>query len=331
MRKLKYALMLCFVICATQLTNAQGTLPVYSDYLSDNIFMVHPSAAGIGNSAKLRLTHRQQWNSVGNSPSLQTLSLHGALGQNAAIGGLVFNDKNGFHSQVGVQGAYAYHLNFRSTEALNQLSFGLAASYVQNTLDQSTFVDFDPVVSQVIESDAYFNADLSFAYHNLDGFAYVTIKNIVLNTRQVINPEFKALNLRRYLFNVGYFFGRGQNLQFEPSAMFQYIEATNEKLLDVNAKVYQTFGRTARVWLALSYRRSLDRNEVQELSLLTPIAGVEFNRFLISYTYTHQLGGLIVRDGGFHQITLGINLFNRRRSNRGYNSRYNSFLYKTNN
>ncbi|MFX0556515.1 type IX secretion system membrane protein PorP/SprF [Maribacter sp. CXY002] len=331
MRKLKYAFLLFFIICATLHTNAQGTLPIYSDYLSDNIFIVHPSAAGIGNSAKLRMTQREQWNGVGNSPSLQTLSFHGTLSQNTAIGALVFNDKNGFHSQIGIQGAYAYHLNFRNAEALNQLSFGLATSYVQNTLDQTKFVDFDPVVSQVIESDAYFNADLSFAYHNLDGFAYVTIKNIVLNARQDINPEFKSLNLRRYLLNVGYFFGRGKNLQFEPSAMFQYIEATNEKLLDVNAKVYQTFGRTARVWLALSYRRSLDRNDLQELSLLTPIAGIEFNRFLIAYTYTHQLGGLIVRDGGFHQITLGINLFNRRRSNRGYNSRYNSFLYKTNN
>ena len=331
MRKLKYLFLLGVVICSTQLITAQGTLPVYSDYLSDNIFMVHPSAAGIGNSAKLRMTHRQQWNGVGDSPALQTISLHGALGQNAAIGGLIFNDKNGFHSQLGIQGAYAYHLNFRSDEALNQLSFGLAASYVQNSQDQSTFLDFDPVVSQVIVSDAYFNADLSFAYHHLDGFAYATVKNILLNTRQVTNTGYNSLNLRRYLLNVGYFFGRGENLQFEPSVMFQYIEATNEKLLDVNAKVYQTFGRSARVWLALSYRRSLDRNSIQELNLLTPIAGVEFNRFLLSYTYTHQLGGLIVRDGGYHQITLGVNLFSKRGSNRGYNSRYNSFLYKTNN
>lgn len=331
MRRLKYILLLGFVASATQILVSQGTLPIYSDYLSDNIFMVHPSAAGIGNSAKLRMTHRQQWNSVGNSPSLQTLSLHNAINENVALGGLVFNDKNGFHSQVGLQGAFAYHLNFRNVEALNQLSFGLAASYVQNTLDQTSFSEFDPVVSQLVESDSYFNADVSFAYHYLDGFAFLTVKNILLNTRQVNNPEFRSLNLRRYLFNLGYFIGRGENLQFEPSAMFQYIEATNEKLIDLNAKVYQTFGRTARVWFALSYRRSLDNNAIQELSVLTPIAGIEFNRFLISYTYTHQLSGLIAREGGFHQLTLGINLLNKRISNRGYNSRYNSFLYKTDN
>jgi len=153
---------------------AQGTLPVYSDYLSDNIFMVHPSAAGIGNSAKIRLTHRQQWNDVGDSPALQTLSMHGSLGRNTALGGLIFNDKNGFHSQFGVQGAYAYHLNFGSYDALNQLSFGLAASYVQNTVDQRSFSDFDPIIAQLVQSDSYFNADLSLAYHKLDGFIYLT-------------------------------------------------------------------------------------------------------------------------------------------------------------
>jgi len=310
---------------------AQGTLPIYTDYLSDNIFMVHPSAAGIGHYTKLRMTHRQQWNGNSDSPTLQTLSLHGGLGLNSAVGGMVFNDKNGFHSQVGLQGAYAYHLDFRREEAANMLSFGLAASYVQNTFDQRTFTEFDPLVSPVIESDAYFNADVSLAYHNLDGYIYLTAKNILLNAKDEGNSEFKSINLRRYLFNAGYFFGRGQNLQFEPSVMFQYVERSNEKLVDINAKVFKTMGRSARLWMALSYRRSLDGNEVKELNLITPIAGIEFDRFLISYTYTHQLDGLIVQDGGFHQISLGVNLFYRRVENRGYNPNYNSLLYKTDN
>ena len=31
---------------------SQETLPIYSDYLSDNVYLVHPSAAGIGNTGK---------------------------------------------------------------------------------------------------------------------------------------------------------------------------------------------------------------------------------------------------------------------------------------
>ena len=56
MQKSIYLLLAGISMFLTQFLGAQGTLPVYSDYLSDNIFMVHPSAAGIGNSAKVNYT-----------------------------------------------------------------------------------------------------------------------------------------------------------------------------------------------------------------------------------------------------------------------------------
>ncbi len=34
---------------------AQETFPIYSDYLSDNVYLVHPAAAGIGNCGKIIL------------------------------------------------------------------------------------------------------------------------------------------------------------------------------------------------------------------------------------------------------------------------------------
>ena len=37
------------------------TLPIYTDYLTDNLYLVHPSMAGAANCTKLRLTGRQQW------------------------------------------------------------------------------------------------------------------------------------------------------------------------------------------------------------------------------------------------------------------------------
>lgn len=55
---------------------SQVTSPIYQDYLSDNVYLVHPSAAGIGNSSKLRMTARQQWAGIPDAPTLQTLSFH---------------------------------------------------------------------------------------------------------------------------------------------------------------------------------------------------------------------------------------------------------------
>ena len=61
--------------------------------MSDNVFLVHPSAAGIGNCAKLRLTARSQWAGIEDAPSLQTISAHTRLDDNIGVGVIVFNDK----------------------------------------------------------------------------------------------------------------------------------------------------------------------------------------------------------------------------------------------
>ncbi|MBJ2175700.1 type IX secretion system membrane protein PorP/SprF [Aureibaculum sp. A20] len=311
--------------------NAQGTLPIYSDYLSDNIYLVHPSAAGIGNNGKLRLTHRQQWIGVEDAPSLQTLSFNNRFGEKMALGAIVFNDKNGYHSQLGVQGTYAYHLNFGRDEALNQLSLALSASYVQNSNDQREFTKPDPVISQIIESNSYFNTDFSMAYHFMDGFAYFTIKNLLLNVQNAQIGDYRKVNSRRYLFNSGYFFGWGTHFQLEPSIMFQYVSGTEEKIVDLNAKVYKTFGHNKRGFFALSYRASLDNNGIQELSQVTPILGLEIDKFIVSYTYTHQIGAITFQEGGYHQFTFGVSLFNKRQKDRGYIPNYNPFMYKSDN
>ena len=106
---------------------------------------------------------------------------------------------------------------------------------------------------------------------------------------------------------------------------------TGEFNVDLNAKVYKLLDRNKRIWFALSYRQSLDGNKLQELSQLTPIAGFEIDRYLLSYTYTHQLGNITYANGGFHQFTLGINLFNKRPKDHGYIPRFNPFLFKNDN
>jgi len=331
MNNYKISIIVLLSFIAQNFVKAQGTLPIYSDYLSDNIYLVHPTAAGMSNNAKLRFTHRQQWSGNSNAPSLQTISFHNRFGEKTAIGAIIFNDKNGFHSQLGIQATYAYHLNFGRDDALDQLSFAISASYVQNSVDQRSFTIPDPVISQIVESDSYFNSDFSMAYFNLDGYAYFTVKNLLLNSRNSMNENFRSLNLRRYLLNVGYFIGWGKRFQIEPSIMFQLIENTKEVTLDLNTKVYRLIGNNKRIWFAMSYRRSFDKNDIQEFSQITPIAGIEFDRYLVSYTYTHQLGDISFQNGGFHQFTLGINLLQKRPKDRGHIPEFNPFIFKTKN
>jgi len=315
-------LVLSFLL--TQYFYSQEGVAVYSDYLADNYYLIHPSMAGASNCGKIRLTARQQWFGQEDAPSLQTLSFNTALDEDgiSGIGVIAFNDKNGYHSQRGGKLTYAHHLRFsRNTVDLNQLSFGLSAAFIQSQLDETEFVNqnFDPFVfGGIYQKDSYFNVDLGASYHYLDFFTHLTVKNFLANRREIYTEGFESDNLRKYLWSAGAVFGDSDRILLEPSIMFQYTEETTEKAIDINLKAYKQldFGK---VWGALSYRRSFDGAQYlngnsideQKLQWITPVIGVNYKQFMFAYTYTHILGDIKFDNGGFHQFTLGIDVFCR--------------------
>ena len=305
-----YFLLISFVFFVST-SNAQETLPIYQDYLSDNVYLVHPSAAGIGNSSKLRMTARQQWAGIPNAPTLQTLSFHTKLGleSNAAYGFILFNDQNGFHSQKGIQGTYAYHLPLSDGRVFKQLSFGLSFTFVQNQSDQRTFLG-DPAVAAIIQSTSYYNADFGMAYHSGGFFSYATVKNLLLTARNNINIQ-QNLNLRNYIMSVGYYYGERNFIQLEPSIMFQYRENLGQTIADFNIKAYKTISET-QLWAALSFRTSFDENVPQNARFISPIIGINYKNIMFSYTYTNQINDVVLTNAGFHQISLGFNLWTKK-------------------
>ncbi len=317
--KLKNIILVVIVSLFTHIATSQEGLPIYTDYLTDNYYLIHPSMAGIANCSKVRLTGRQQWFGQDNAPKLVTLSMNGRIGDSqSAIGGILYADKNGYHSQKGAYATYAHHLMFSRSEAdLNMLSFGLSAGFIQYQLDETSFLfdGPDPIVQGIVQNETNFNIDLGFSYHFLDFYAHATVKNVLENSG--VNRDTKITsNLRRYLFSIGNVFSRyGSEWSYEPSLMFQYRDLTEESSIDVNAKVYKQmdFGK---LWGGLSYRQSLDGAEFltssnavssQKLQQITPILGVNYNEFMFAYTYTYQTNSVVFTNGGFHQLTLGYN------------------------
>lgn len=308
------------LLAVIQFSYSQEGLPVYSDYLSDNYYLLHPSMAGAANCTKLRLTARQQWFGQEDAPALQTISINGSLGERSGGGIIVFNDKNGYHSQTGMKLTYAHHLMFsRDNVDLNQLSFGMSAGFVQSNLDESTFYTndptFDPLVFGSIQKASYFNVDIGASYNFLDFYVHATVKNALASDRKLYSDR-EPVNLRRFILNSGYTFGDAETILWEPSFMFQLVTQTQEKTVDLNIKAYKEldFGR---LWGGLSYRRSLDGAQFldgtaiadQKLQYITPILGVNFKNYMFSYTYSQLIGKVNFDTGGFHQITFGINLF----------------------
>ena len=301
--------------------NAQEGLPIYSDYLTDNYYLLYPSMAGVSNCGKVRLTGRKQWFDHEKAPELQTISVNTRIGDSrSAIGAIAFNDMNGYHSQSGAYLTYAHHILFSRSELdLDMLSFGISAGMIQYKLDETSFLagGFDPIIAGIEQSATDFNIDFGFSYQYLEFYAHASIKNLLNNDGINFNEQGLSYNnLRTYLFSTGYLFNSSSgNWNYEPSIMFAYKDATQETFLDTNFKVYREtdFGR---IWAGLSYRRSFDGAEylnsanqirAQKLEYITPLLGLEFNGFVFAYNYSYQSNSVVFDNGGYHQITLGFN------------------------
>ena len=297
---------------------AQEGLPIYSDYLTDNYYLIHHSMAGVANCNKVRLTGRQQWFGQDNAPSLQTFSINGRIGDTqSGVGAIAFNDQNGYHSQTGAYLTYAHHLMFsRNTIDLNMLSFGLSAGMIQYKLDETAFVEFDPIIAGIEQSATDFNVDFGFSYHLINFYAHATIKNLLKNQGVNINEQGVSYdNLTTYLFSAGNVFSKfGSDWSYEPSILYAYKDATKESFIDANLKAYRKFD-FGNIYAGVSYRRSFDEAQFtngstvssQKLQYITPLVGIEYNNFMFAYTYSYQSNSIVLDNGGYHQITLGFN------------------------
>ena len=306
------------LVLISQSINSQEGLPIYSDYLTDNFYLLHPSMAGVSNCNKLRVTGRQQWFGNEDAPSLQTMSVNGRIGESpSGVGAIVFNDQNGYHSQSGAYLTYAHHIMFsRNTIDLNMLSFGLSAGMIQYKLDETAFLEFDPIIAGIEQSSSDFNVDFGFSYHFIDFYAHATVKNVLKNEGININEQGVVYNnLRTYLFSAGNVFSRfGSDWSYEPSLMYAYKDATKESFIDFNFKTYYDLD-IGNVFAGISYRRSFDGAQFtdgsgissQKLQYITPVVGAEYNNFMLAYTYSYQSYSVVFNNGGFHQITLGLN------------------------
>ncbi|HFX17955.1 MAG TPA: type IX secretion system membrane protein PorP/SprF [Flavobacteriales bacterium] len=299
-----------FIIFTFSNLFAQESIPIYHDYLSDNLFLLHPSTAGASSCSKIRLTGRMQWFDVADSPMLQTFSFNTYLGEetNNGIGLIIFNDRNGYHSQKGLQLAYAHHLNFGNGAYINKLSFGLAGTLVQNQLDETSFDPgrFDPIISGIIQSDMYYNFDFGMSYHLKGFFMNATLKNALIASRGLYTG-YETVNLRNIVVSTGFYTNSGQ-IHLEPSILVQYKDFNGQLITDGNLKVYFDMQTDNNFYLGISYRKDWLININQNVyQTITPIAGIKLNHFIAAYTYTYGFNHVSISNSGFHQITIGYN------------------------
>lgn len=134
--KLKFTygfLLFCFFSFSQELQ-----LPVFTQYLADNHFVLSPTFAGIGDNLRIRANGLTQWVGIKNAPQNQSLYADFRIRNRSGIGLSLYNDSNGNTSQTGAKFSFAHHiiLDYYSKQ---YLSFGLSYNINSFKIDISKF------------------------------------------------------------------------------------------------------------------------------------------------------------------------------------------------
>ncbi len=330
--KIKLSVFFFVIFYSSQIFSQEG-LPIYTDYLTDNYYLIHPSMAGAKDCSQVRITGRQNWGGVEDAPGLFTAAYNTKLSVNSAFGANGFTDRNGFTSQNGVYLTYAYHINLSPDNRLKRLSFGISPGVLQYSLDRSSFNNVnDPIINDSRNNQLEFNMDLGMSYHINNLYFIGTLKNALKN--QGFNTDIdRTVNIRNILISAGYTYKvRNKPFAIEPSFLYSNRLGIDQSFVDLNAKLYYDLP-LGKLWGGVSYRVALDKQEfvssqsnrlvsLDGLKQWSPFVGLNFQKFMVAYTYTAQSNSEVFVNQGFHQITLGANFNCKVRKKKGRFSCY---------
>ena len=78
-------------------------LPVWTQYLADNPFVISPTYAGIGDNFRIRLNGLTQWVGIKDAPNNQSVYADFRIADKSGVGISMYNDKNGNTRKTGAK------------------------------------------------------------------------------------------------------------------------------------------------------------------------------------------------------------------------------------
>jgi len=302
---LKYILVLIIGQSFAQELN----LPVWTQYLADNDFVISPTYAGIGDNMRIRVNGLTQWVGIKDAPDNQSLYADIRVANRSGAGISLYNDKNGNTHQKGLKVSFSHHLTLDYTTR-QFLSLGVSYNLNSFRVDVNNFQPtYDiPIV------DPNINGDRSTSNNNFDvgalyrygGFYFsLNINNLLskeIEDFRGIEPEL----LRNYQIYSGYVIKSKHNkrVEFEPSVFFQMFESDNRSSTDINFKYRKYNRKEDYYWIGASYR-FLNDQPFKPLNL-GPMAGIMKSKFYFAYSYQITMNDLAGYNSGTHMITIGF-------------------------
>ena len=293
-----------FLLTVTFSYSQELNVPVATQYLADNPFIVSPSYAGIGDNFRINLNGYKQWVGTKEAPQSQALYADFRVLDRSGVGLSLYNDSNGNTKQAGAKLTFAHHiiLDYYSKQ---YLSFGL--SYIYNTF-RFDLPPLDPnnPDSGITDnrSTTNNNFEIGLLYRFGSFYASFNATNILQKNLDFTTTKLEPNLLTNYQLYTGYTFNIGNRAEIEPSAFYQLFQSDGRSSTDLNIK-YRKFNRYEEYyWIGASYRFLND--QIGKPLGVGPIIGFQKGIFTMGYSYQLTLNDLAQYNSGTHSLTIGL-------------------------
>lgn len=290
-------------------------LPVFTQYLADNDFVISPTYAGIGDNLKIRANGLTQWVGIKNAPDNQSLYADFRISDRTGVGISAYNDKNGNTRQKGVKFSFAHHLTL-DYKSKQFLSFGISYNINSFRID---IENFNTTYEIPVIDDAAITDDRSISNNNFDAGILYRWKAfyISFNANNLLSKDIDGFNMDSFqniepskLLNYQIYTGlvlkskKNKDVELEPSIFYQMFDSDRRSSTDINFK-YRKFNRLGDYyWFGASYR-FLNDQFMKPLNL-GPMAGITYNKFYFGYSYQLTMNDLSGFNSGTHMVTIGL-------------------------
>jgi type IX secretion system PorP/SprF family membrane protein len=295
------------ILMAVQSYSQELNLPVFSQYLADNDFVVSPTFAGIGDNFRIRANGLTQWVGIKNAPQNQALYADIRIGHQTGVGLSMYNDSNGNTRQQGFKISYAHHLilDYKSKQYLSLgISYNMNSFRIDIENFQGTF-DIPIVDPSITDNRQVTNVNFDIgALYRLKAFYLSLNANNLLQKDTDDFTGFEPQGLLNFQLYSGYLIKGKKYSQLEPSVFYQLFASDQRSSTDINLK-YRKFNRdNDYYWVGGSYRFLND--QIMKPLSIGPMVGFKKSIIYISYAYQITLNELTNYNSGTHSITIGF-------------------------
>ncbi|GGK31906.1 membrane protein [Yeosuana aromativorans] len=287
-------------------------LPVFTQYLADNNFVVSPTYAGIGDNLKIRANGLTQWVGIKDAPDNQSIYGDFRISDRSGIGLSFYNDRNGNTIQTGAKFSFAHHL-ILDYYSKQYLSFGISYNINNFRIDVNNFQSYNestgaPYPTTITDDrrTSNNNFDVGVLYRN-KGFFFSFNANNILEKK--IDEDIRVAEpnlLLNYQIYTGVVLNgpKKSGLEFEPSIYYQMFSSDRRSSTDVNFKLRKYNRNEDYVWAGISYRY-LNDQFFKPLNI-GPMLGFKKSIFYFGYAYQITMNDLSSFNSGTHVVTIGI-------------------------